>query len=399
MTATDLSGQGTAPHIHNVDLKTARTGSTVLTFNPHSHTLTEVDKALAALTARVAALEALVKPTPTPVPASRPWAAPTVAQTVAVPASIDGTGATDVAAQLDALIAAAPNGSLIQFPAGKTYKLSRGLRGLAGKSNLIIDLGGSTLNNVANANASTGDEWWPYEASTFFVKFSDAAPSHITIRNGDIEAASPAPGTYQFGEYAAAFHFQGGTYIEIMDISAMGLFGDFLTLNENAQYVWEHGNTIRDCGRNSVSVVCASHVLVENDNIGTCGYCVFDVEPETGSVAGSSDLTFRYCLIDRYIKDVFFALDGSNSGKPVSNVTVSGNSIGSNALVSIIGYSGAAKARPSQIRFSGNTSLEAAAGPVVRCNHVDGVTVTGNTQPLLSGQFAAFTPDCTGVSQ
>jgi len=61
------------------------------------------------------------------------------------------------------------------------------------------------------------------------------------------------------------------------------------------------------------------------------------------------------------------------------------------SLVTIIGL-----ARRSNIVFTNNRSLVAAAGPVLRFAHIDGLTVTGNVQPLGSGTLASIT-DSTNV--
>jgi hypothetical protein len=48
------------------------------------------------------------------------------------------------------------------------------------------------------------------------------------------------------------------------------------------------------------------------------------------------------------------------------------------------------------IIVTGNRSTVAAAGPRLYFAHIDGLTITGNVQPLTSGPLSSVV-DCTGV--
>ena len=50
----------------------------------------------------------------------------------------------------------------------------------------------------------------------------------------------------------------------------------------------------------------------------------------------------------------------------------------------------------SNIVFRNNTTTRAAYGPVLYFKDVNGVTVSGNNQPLISGTEAGFS-NCTNV--
>ena len=56
------------------------------------------------------------------------------------------------------------------------------------------------------------------------------------------------------------------------------------------------------------------------------------------------------------------------------------------------------KTRTADITFTNNTTTKAGAGPVLRFEHVDGLTVSGNTQPLTSGTLVSIS-DSTNVVQ
>jgi hypothetical protein len=54
-------------------------------------------------------------------------------------------------------------------------------------------------------------------------------------------------------------------------------------------------------------------------------------------------------------------------------------------------------ARRANIVVTNNSSSQAAIGPVLAFAHVDGLVVSGNTQPRVSGSLLLIS-DCTGVS-
>jgi hypothetical protein len=132
---------------------------------------------------------------------------------------------------------------------------------------------------------------------------------------------------------------------------------------------------------------------------------VFDVEPDFTYQVNTFDV-FRnntvgsYGLSTNYV-GFLFAANGI-AGSTVHDITVTGNTVTGNPHE---GYDGSPRglntyvttARQRNIVFTNNTTTMAAVGPVIYFANVDGVTVTGNTQPLVSGSQAGFT-SCTGVT-
>jgi len=339
---------------------------------------------LAELAARVYALETGASPT-------RPWPLPVTTGTYTVPGSIDHTGATDVTAALNAFIATVPDGSIIDFAEEDAiYKISAYLT-IQQRSNLILEGNGwTTLNNVANANVGGS------QLKSFFFNYWPASNGahHITIRNFIATAASPAPGTFQAGEFASFAHFMAGEFLEVTGIVGSGFFGDFVTINEDSHYVWVHDNTIANVGRNNVSVVCGNQILVEDNAFGTAGYTTFDIEPEAGSVANCTNITFRRNTCGTWTNS-FVSADGVASGKIVSGVVIADNTVTGDSLLTVMGIYGSA--RLSNLSFTGNITNTSAAGPVLRFQNVDGVLVSDNTQALSGGSLTE-TINCTGVS-
>lgn len=336
----------------------------------------------AALSARIAKLEGAVPPVIPPVvpPATGTapawWVPATTTKTAQIPPSIDATGTSDVTAALQAFIANVPDGSVILGGGpSATYK-HKGTFIPPSRNQLTFDFQGATLNNIADGNAGLGGSWGIYNASTFFLPLVKPYPTHLTFRNAVITAASPKPGTFQSGEFAAFLHSMGGLYIEVTNITASGLFGDFVTMNEGSSYVWAHDNHVVDCGRNMVSVVCGSHLVVENNKFDTAGYCSFDVEPEPGSIAGSADLIYQTNQHKSWA-NCFFALDGSDAGKAITDVTVDSNTVSGSSLLSVLGGT---KSRAQRVTFTNNKGSGTAN---VTAKNIDAFHFAGNTGATL----------------
>ena len=356
--------------------------------------------AIGSLSARVYALEnpGVVVPPPVitpppatpPDPGTRPWPSPVTTRTVAIPSYIDATGATDVTAALRAFIAGVPDGSIITAAPAAIYKHAGNFMPPS-RNNLILDGNGAALRNTATSGGNGGSAiYWSWLDKPF--------PTHLTFRNWTAQGANPKPGSMSANEFGAFLHAMGGSYLELDNITASGLMGDLATFNENPDHAWVHGCHVIDCGRNVVSIMCGSDILVEDLVVGRAGYCFFDIEPETGSVAGIARVTVRRNRIGTW-GNCFVAVDGANAGKPIADIVIDGNTVTGPevvvnkqvvswaSLLSIVGFSGSGpKARPQRVAFTNNT------GPAdaLKFGHIDGLTVKGNS---AAGTFL----DCTGV--
>jgi hypothetical protein len=338
------------------------------------------------------------RPTATPAPTAHPFAAPITSATYTV--NVDRTGSTDVTAALNAFVARVPDGSIISFPLG-TYKISSSIT-FNSRHNLIFDGNGSTLNNVGNAVALGGD-------ASFFAAWATPGATHITIRNFVAVAHNPYPGyigpppATESNSQAAGFLMTwGGQYIELANVTMSGIYGDMAGLNNGTQYVWVHDNHAFDLGRNGVSVVWASHVLVERNAFDLSYGSSLDIEPEAESAGYTiTDIVFRNNTTGTINAPSpwFFAANG-NSTTGITNVTVTGNTTTKSSLQSLVEVNGSP--RRSNISFTNNVAtsvgtLKGYAHAFFTFAHIDGLTVTGNVQPLTSGALVSIT-DCTGVT-
>ncbi|MGO9208258.1 MAG: right-handed parallel beta-helix repeat-containing protein [Candidatus Limnocylindrales bacterium] len=320
------------------------------------------------ITTRTSVLVSPHMPTPTPTPTS-----------ILVPTSIDATGASDASAALQSWLGSVPDGSTIIFRAGGTYRMDKGLQIFPGRQNLTLDGNGATLRSNGDATSAS---------SLFIVSGTD-----ITIRDFDLVGNSPTPGTYLSGhESANGVLTYGATNVEIANVTISGVYGDGLMVDGWSDNVRFHDSHVVSAGRNGVSILAGKNVTVERVVFDESGWATFDIEPSEAS-GGASNVQFLANTVGTWNGrwGFFFGADGA-AGSVISGVTVSGNTITGSPLTTYVDL-----ARRQNVVFTNNTSSVVAPGPVLNFAHVDGLTVTGNFQPLSSGVLATIT-DSTGVT-
>src|SRR5574343_237072 len=330
-----------------------------------------------ALEARVASLEGMPPPPPPP-PASRPFPAPVTTRTVAVPATIDATGATDVAGALQTFLASVPDGSVITFPAGGIYRLDRGIS-LQNRHNLVFEGNGATLRL-----AGSGASMW----STGFVVYgTPASVSDIAVLDFGIEGSNPRTGAALYDPAGEAQHgvgVYGGARIEVAGCTIRRTWGD--------------------------AIVAGRDVTVERNRLDRIGCGVFDIEPDldaqgadgiafVDNAVGTWGLTPRgtswfvsaanqSAAPNALVRNVAVARNTITGGPPAGTA----NNLDSPGLRVWIGR----PARMAGILVEDNVSSYPGKGPALIFSRIDGLTVRRNVQPLTSGVLASIT-DCTGV--
>jgi hypothetical protein len=375
--------------------------------------VTTLEQAIVTLDARLDALEATPAPTPTPTPTPAPTPTPTPAPTptpvptppgLMIPDSIDSTGTSNVAGPLQSFIDAAPNGSRIVFKAGGTYRLDSVIR-VRGKTGITLDGNGATL----RIRGTTGGA-----ASHGIIVENGSVDTTIrgfTLLGDNHEAGTPdvKPNGPLQNQNGIAVYGSTNTLIEDVDISRV--WGDCVFVAATSGITWADRVTFRDStcrltGRNGFSIIAASHVLVERVAFDDIGFIVIDIEPDTSS-EGATDITIRDNTVGEYglsrdWEAWFFAACGAGAA-PVRDVTVTGNVIAGNVSNYIgrrLGLHTIVCGDQGRIRedfvFTNNRTTFAVPGPALFFTQVNGVTVTGNVQPLTSGALATF-PGSTGV--
>lgn len=336
----------------------------------------------------VVAMPSSASPSPTGA-RSVTWGPPVTTATVVIPGTIDPTGATDVAAAINAWVESVPDGRILDFNGG-TFKLSQGIQ-LSNRHNLVLWGNGATL-NVA-AGASGGSQLTsPIVVGHKYGGSWTLGSTDIAIHDFTIVGNNPTPGTFVPGSEAQAnLELTGCTRLEVYDIAGSNAYGDFAFF-EDITDGWLHDCTSTGSGRDGVSVISGNRILVETTTLDDVGQNVFDIEPNTSAQA-CLGITLRNCTATVW-DNAFLGIEGTHTGAPVHNIIVSGNVISTDSLLSIVDNGNTS--RMTNISIINNVSLGGSvAGPVITVKYTDNVTVTGNVQ-THSGALTSFT-SCTNV--
>jgi hypothetical protein len=287
-----------------------------------------------------------------------------------------------------------PNGSTILFPPGGIYRVTNGIR-LDGRQRLTFAGNGSTL-QAAGCNV----------ANSPFVLGQFSSSSTITIRDFTLMGNNPDGGTsasyHGSCESAMGVAIYGTSHVDIENVTIVNVYGDCVYIELGPGSTWSDDITINNMtcqknGRSGVAVLGGSHVTVSNSHLDTISMYPLNVEPNS-SAGGGTYITFQNNIIGTFgwaasYEGHLVDTNGGAAGAAIHDLTISGNTVTGGTLNARIQYS-----RTSNIVFTNNTSNVAGQGPVVAAfDNSDGVTVSGNVQPLQSGVFAWFRND-TGVS-
>lgn len=336
-----------------------------------------------ATPAQVVALKTPVVPPPS----IRPFPAPVTTRTVTVPATIDATGASDASPALNAFIASVPDGTLIAFPSAAVYRIDKAIV-FSGHHNLIIDGNGCTLEYTSVTGTSQGYSFWR-------DWYDEVRGSDIWIRNFVLIGSSPYPGVYTPGTSPTGGEQQHGFVVEsnrfeISDCTISAVWGDGVEVNSGTD-VWVHDNHVISAGRQGLSVISGKNVLIERNAFDKSGGEAFDVEPNV--VADScANIIFRNNTVGTFGYTYVFGVS-NHALAAIDGIVIDGNIVTGGSISTYMeGYS----ARMTRITFTNNMGKAAAAGSVIHFKYIDGLTVTGNVQPLTSGGLTHIV-DCTGA--
>jgi len=279
------------------------------------------------------------------------------------------------------------------------------------RHNLVFDGNGATL----RANGSSGSMW----ADPFVIWGSGTDVSDIVIRNFTLEGNNPRTGNdiYDPGqEGQVGVGVYGGSRIEIANNTIRNTWADGVyAANGSTQDwvngLWVHDNTFLYIGRIVFTMNAVRNALLERNSADMVGGSLMDIEPEL-SYQGATNITLRDNTVGVWGLTtngrsywVGCANNNVGIGAVVQNLTITGNvvsqgpssggaSANAGGLSTWIG-----KSRTSGVTFTKNKTTNAGAGPVLIFEHVDGLTVAGNTQPVTSGSPTYISDSTAVVSQ
>jgi hypothetical protein len=324
-----------------------------------------------------------------------------------VPARIDHKGRRDVSAQLQRFIDRVPNNRRIVFRSRGVYLLRHGIR-LTNRHNLTFDGRGATLR--ARGSGSR------VEDSIFALMNGN---SRITIRGFKLVGNNPRAGTkhaFGGGEFLMGVLIWASKDIVISNMSIRRFHGDCVYVGTSVTRVWSERITFRDStctdtGRHGVGIVAGRDVRVERVRFDDIALFVVDIEPDT-SDQGASRVMIRnnrmgsYGLTNRYRVHMFAACGAR--GSTVTDVSIIGNRVtgnprsgweGKTLALNIVVCGNLGPRRRFTVRDNiSSLTYQARWGAPMVFRQVDGVTVTGNRQPISNGSTIATFPGSSKVT-
>ena len=209
------------------------------------------------------------------------------------------------------------------------------------KRNLEFDGNGATL--WSNPNTAR------IESDSLFALWG--GNDGIVIHDFHFDGNSPTPGVFNGPREGVAAILVQGDNVEVYDVTAEDLPGDFVNLHESGTAtVWSNNAHIHDAqvtslGRNCLTVIATQNAVFERVQCGVVGYSVFDIEPNR-SDQGARNVIFRNNTA-RSWSNSFVSAWGA-SGSPVDGVVISGNTVTNDSLLTASSWPADAGTSPSR---------------------------------------------------
>jgi hypothetical protein len=307
---------------------------------------------------------------------------------VRVPPNIDPTGKSEVTRQLGALIANAPNGSLIEFQKNARYRVERTLW-IRNRRNLTFQGNGATI--FATKRGA-------FERSQIWVKRG----TNIVFRNLTVRGVHPNGGTSE-GAYVRqletqhGFRFEGTDGAELDRVKVTDVYGDFVYIGrelhrtkEPSRNIWIHDSTFARNGRQGIAVTAANNVIIERNQFRQMRRSTIDLEPNSRAWRVSNVFILNNTIGEGRL--LFLASHGQG---PVDNVVVADNILKGHALtIDALPPEGS---RRSNWVITGNISDETVNSRPIRLFAIDGVVVRNNEQPVRGGDAGLVLTDVCGA--
>jgi parallel beta helix pectate lyase-like protein len=306
-------------------------------------------------------------------------ALPNALRTVTVPRRIDATGRVDVTQQLQAFLNAVPDKCVVKFPHGGRYRVEDTLT-LVDKHKVVLKGNGAKL--FETTRGSRG------RSLLSVVGGSDITVLGFQLRGADRRGGADGPYVANL-EAQHGIELFGPKRVLIKGNTITNVWGDFVYLTrDQRRSLPSWGTPSRDVtilhnsmarnGRQGISFINVSRVLVVRNRITDVRRTVFDFEPNTWAELAKNVIVARNTVGIHRLN--FLSAGGGGS---VNNVTVKRNTLVGSTLISNI------KNPPGEtrrnFRFVANVSdrgLGSKLGAAVLAQGVEGIKVRDNVQPM-----------------
>ena len=333
-------------------------------------------------------------PTPTPPPAPPPPSTSCV-----VTFGGDASGRSDVTSQLSAFLSATPAGATACLAPGGQYRVDGTVHLARRESGITIDGHGARLFATTRRDRP--------------MLLIDEGGRNIVVRNLTLEGLNPNGRTSNAHELAwehgHGLVLGGVIGVTISNVAILNMNGDGIYITGGwvgSTFRWTEaarisGIVIDGTGRNGIAWTDgARNVVVSGSVVRNTGLYAFDIEPNAnvfaGVTAGVDGITITGNTISRYTIDTdwgpyLFAATGHG---PERNVEFSNNVVVGQELRITVQPNGYER---TNIRILNNRSDRRVAGPVITAAGCNGLTISGNVQPLSGGALASVS-GCSNVT-
>jgi hypothetical protein len=326
-------------------------------------------------------------PGTTPATGTRPERPPR-RPVVRVPPNIDPTGKTEVTRQLGALIANAPNGSVIRFRRNARYRVERTLW-IRNRRNLTFQGNGATI--FATKRGA-------FDRSQIWIKRG----KNIVFRKLTVRGVHPSGGTDE-GAYVRqletqhGFRFEGTHGAELDRVKVTDVYGDFVYLGRElhrthvpCRDIWIHDSTFARNGRQGIAVTAARNVIIERNHFRQMRRSTIDLEPNARGWPVS-----KVFILHNTVGKGRLLFVASHGQGPVDDIVISGNVLEGHALtIDALPPEGE---RRSNWVVTNNVSDQPVNSRPMRFFGIDGLVVKNNTQPVAGGDPGLVLTDTCGT--
>jgi hypothetical protein len=241
------------------------------------------------------------------------------AQVHAIPKSINARCAKDVTTQLTAWLGTVPDHSVISFPKAACYRIDSTVQ-LTNRTDLTFEGHGATL------RAETpGDQG---RRHLVFMGGGGIVVRDLTIRGANSAASATNAPYVADKESQHAFSFQGVNGATLDHVQALGVYGDFVYIGVGRDgRTWSRDVTVKDStfigsGRQGISVIAATNVVIDGNTIEGVARSMFDIEPNS---ARDGAQHVRISNNRTGLANNFFLASKGNGSGMIGDITVSGN--------------------------------------------------------------------------
>jgi hypothetical protein len=306
-----------------------------------------------------------------------------------VPDSIPADCSADVSVPMQTWIDTVGDGSTLQFPPSGCYRVEDSLV-IADRNHLLFDGQGVHFEVTTDGTAKNPDgsfvdpppsdragRLWPRARALWIVaRGSDITFQNLTITGPNTACAYEG----QALEEQAAFHLDGVDGAVVKGTTVSAVYGDFVSVADDAHHVTVQGNTFDCSGRQGVSVVDGTDVLIDSNTLSDIPRSAFDLEPAVANWEVRR-VTISHNTISKYT-NVFIANLGA--GGNVDTIVVDANVLHGKSLV-VRATGPAAQPHRHGYRFTNNSSDESEASPLamMRFVNIDEVVVQGNQGSVI----------------